>query len=205
MQPRTRCSREHKERCGQCSLFRLSAGHASRAGREPEPVFRKGFGGRALYSDHDEAIFDATCPIVFNAIPDLAATRQDFLDRAVVVEFLDMTRAMRRDEAQFWPEFEEARPRILGALLDAVAAGLRNLPNIKLAQPPRMADFAIWVNACEESLEMKPGEALAAYQYNLLRRTTWRLSPRLCTNRLPNWPKRALAGRSPNCMRGSPA
>ena len=37
-----------------------------------------GFGGRELYSDHDEAIFDATRPIVFNAIPDLGAARPDF-------------------------------------------------------------------------------------------------------------------------------
>jgi len=29
-----------------------------------------------------------------------------------------------------------------------------------------MADFAIWVNACEESLGMKPGEALTTYQSN---------------------------------------
>jgi hypothetical protein len=112
LQPRTRFSREHKERCGE-------AHHRERQ------------------------ILDDQAP-----------------------EFLDMTRAMRRDEAQFWREFEEARPRILGALLDAAAAGLRNLPNIKLAQPPRMADFAIWVNACEENLEMKPGDALDAYQSN---------------------------------------
>ena len=57
--------------------------------------------------------------MVFNAIPDLGAARPDFLDRAVIVEFLDMKPEMRRDEAQFWREFEEARPRILGALLDA--------------------------------------------------------------------------------------
>jgi hypothetical protein len=125
-----------------------------------------GFGGRELYSDHDEAIFDATRPMVFNAIPDLGAARPDFLDRAVIVEFLDMKPEMRRDEAQFWREFEQLRPRILGALLDAAAAGLRNLPNVRLDQPPRMADFALWVNACEESLGMKPGEALAAYQSN---------------------------------------
>ena len=125
-----------------------------------------GFGGRELYSDHDEAIFDATRPIVFNAIPDLGAARPDFLDRAVIVEFLDMQPAMRRDEAQFWREFEEVRPRILGALLDAVVAGLGNLPTVRLDQPPRMADFAIWVNACEESLGMKPGEALTTYQSN---------------------------------------
>ena len=125
-----------------------------------------GFGGRELYSDHDEAIFDATRPLVFNAIPDLGAARPDFLDRALIVDFLDMKPEMRRDEAQFWREFEEVRPRILGALLDAVTAGLRNLPNVKLDQPPRMADFAMWVNACEESLGMKPGEAAAAYQSN---------------------------------------
>ena len=125
-----------------------------------------GFGGRELYSDHDEAIFDATRPMVFNAIPDLGAARPDFLDRAVIVEFLDLKPEMRRDEARFWREFEAIRPRILGALLDAASAGLRNLPNVSLDQPPRMADFAIWVNACEESLGMKPGEALTAYQSN---------------------------------------
>ncbi len=124
-----------------------------------------GFGGRELYSDHDEAVFDATRPLVFNAIPDLGAARPDFLDRALVVEFLDIKPEVRRDEAQFWREFEEARPRILGALLDAATAGLRNLP-IRLDQSPRMADFAIWANACEESLGMKPGETLAAYQFN---------------------------------------
>ena len=46
------------------------------------------------------------------------------------------------------------------------AAGLRNLPNVRLDQLPRMADFALWVNACEESLGMKPGEALTAYSAN---------------------------------------
>src|SRR5271154_5169023 len=127
-----------------------------------------GFGGRELYSDHDEAIFDATRPMVFNAIPDLGAARPDFLDRALILEFLDMKPQIRRDEAQFWREFEEARPRILGALLDAATAGLKNLPNIRLDRPPRMADFALWVKACEESLGLKPGEALSAYQSNLI-------------------------------------
>jgi hypothetical protein len=42
-----------------------------------------GFGGRELYSDYDEAVFDATRPLVFNAIPDLGAARPDFLDRAL--------------------------------------------------------------------------------------------------------------------------
>ena len=70
-----------------------------------------GFGGRELYSDHDEAVFDATRPLVFNAIPDLGAARPDFLDRALIVEFKDIKADLRRDERQFWHEFEAVRPR----------------------------------------------------------------------------------------------
>jgi hypothetical protein len=125
-----------------------------------------GFGGRELYSDHDEAIFDATRPLVLNAIPDLGTARPDFLDRALIVEFLDIKPEMRRDEGRFWREFEGARPRILGALLDAVVAGLGCLPAVSLDKLPRMADFAIWVNACEESLGMGRGEAQATYHSN---------------------------------------
>ena len=125
-----------------------------------------GFGGRQLYSDHDEAIFDATRPLVFNAIPDLGTARPDFLDRALIVEFLGIQPEVRRDEAQFWHEFSERQPRILGALLDAAVAGLRYLPQVKLERPPRLADFALWVSACEEALGMQPGEAIAACRAN---------------------------------------
>ena len=125
-----------------------------------------GFGGRQLYSDHDEAIFDATRPLVFNAIPDLGTTSPDFLDRALIVDFLSIKPEIRRDEAQFWSEFSERQPWILGALLDAAVAGLRNLPQVELERPPRLADFALWVTACEQALGMEPGEAVAACQTN---------------------------------------
>jgi len=125
-----------------------------------------GFGGRQLYSDHDQAVFDAIRPMMFNAIPDLGAARPDFLDRALIVEFSELRPEMRRDEAQFWQEFEKARVRILGALLDAAVVGLRKLPEAKIDHPPRMADFALWVSACEESLGMKSGEAMAVYESN---------------------------------------
>jgi hypothetical protein len=51
-------------------------------------------------------------------------------------------------------------------LLDAAVAGLRNLPQVRLDRPPRLADFALWVGACEEALGMKPGEAMEACQTN---------------------------------------
>ena len=125
-----------------------------------------GFGGRELYSDYDEAVFDATRPLVFNAIPDLGATRPDFLDRALIIDFHDIKPELRRDESQFWREFEAARPSILGALLDAVALGLRKLPALALAQLPRMADFATWASACEDGLGLQRGEFLKVYEAN---------------------------------------
>lgn len=73
----------------------------------------------------------------------ISTARPDFLDRALIMEFLEVEPKVRRDEARFWSEFEAARPRILGALLDATVAGLRNLPNVRLDGLPRMADFAI--------------------------------------------------------------
>src|SRR5262249_6872751 len=125
-----------------------------------------GFGGRQLYSDYDEAIFDATRPLVFNAIPELGTARPDFLDRALIVEFLDLPPELRRDEARYWSEFSKVQPRIVGALLEAAVAGIRNLPQVRLERPPRLADFALWVSACEEALGMKAGEAIAACRSN---------------------------------------
>jgi hypothetical protein len=58
----------------------------------------------------------------------------------------------RRPASEFWREFEAARPRILGALLDAVSQALRRAPGVRLPRLPRMADFAIWVTAAAPAL-----------------------------------------------------
>jgi hypothetical protein len=36
------------------------------------------------------------------------------------------------------------------------------LPDVKLMEPPRLADFALWIAACEKALGLAPGEAAAA-------------------------------------------
>jgi hypothetical protein len=58
----------------------------------------------------------------------------------------------RRPENELWREFEIARPRILGVLLDAVVHGLRTQGCVHLDRLPRMADFALWASACETAL-----------------------------------------------------
>ena len=64
-----------------------------------------------------------------------------------------------------WAAFEAERPRILGALLDAVAVGLKRLPATRLEKLPRMADFALWATACETAL-WPAGTFSSAYSGN---------------------------------------
>jgi hypothetical protein len=71
----------------------------------------------------------------------------------------------RRSESELWREFEIARPRILGALLDAAVRGLQTLPTVRLTSLPRMADFALWATACETAL-WPPGTFARAYKAN---------------------------------------
>jgi hypothetical protein len=68
-------------------------------------------------------------------------------------------------ERQLWREFEVARPRILGSLLDAAAHGLRNVAGIHLKEVPRMADFALWATACETAF-WPAGTFTQAFQAN---------------------------------------
>src|SRR5262249_35868902 len=124
-----------------------------------------GFATRELYTDADEKLFDAVRPVVLNGIEDLA-TRGDLLDRAINLTLPQIPDERRGDEDDLWRQFEESRPRLLGALLDAVSTALRNRPHVKLAHKPRMADFACWVVAAEPALGWPEGAFLRAYNDN---------------------------------------
>jgi len=123
-----------------------------------------GFAVRQLYTDGDEVLFSAQRPVILNGIEDVVE-RSDLADRALFLTLEPIAEDRRRPEQELWSEFERERPRILGALLDAVAAGLRALPDVKLDSLPRMADFAIWATACESALWPK-GTFADAYESN---------------------------------------
>jgi hypothetical protein len=72
----------------------------------------------------------------------------------------------RRPESEVWHDFEVARPRILGALLDALSHALSRLPTVTLDRLPRMADFARWVAAAEGSLPWPEPAFMNAYTGN---------------------------------------
>ena len=124
-----------------------------------------GFATRELYSDDGEKLFDAMRPILLNGIEDIA-TRSDLADRAIQLILPVIPDERRQDEDELRAKFEERRPRILGALLNAVSGALAEFGTTKLDSKPRMADFARWVTAAESALGWAPRSFLRAYSGN---------------------------------------
>ena len=115
-----------------------------------------GFSTRQLYTDGEEEIFDSKRPVILNGIVDVA-TRMDLIDRCLVLTLKSIPEKARKTEEEINACLDAKRPELLGALLDAVAEGLRSYGNTKLAKLPRMADFAGWMVACEKALPWESG------------------------------------------------
>jgi hypothetical protein len=102
--------------------------------------------------------------MILNGIEDIVS-RPDLADRAIFLTLAPIPDDRRRPEQELWSAFEQAKPMILGALLDAVVEGLERLPETRLSKLPRMADFALWATACETAI-WQPDTFLKAYSGN---------------------------------------
>lgn len=120
------------------ALCRLATGSAS--------------GKRQLYTDDTRLITKVRRPAVLNGIPDLAKS-DDLLERSLRVRLPALPSDKRALRSALEREFEAARPRLLGALLDAVAVALRDRAavNARLTRRPRLADWYVWVLAAAGS------------------------------------------------------
>jgi len=123
-----------------------------------------GFSTRRLYTNDEEQIFKVKRPIILNGIDDIA-TRGDLLDRSIVLNLPPIADDKRKDERDFWQEFEQKQPFILGALYDAISSGLI-AEDPELNELPRMADFAEWITRCETAFGWNKGTLLNAYNRN---------------------------------------
>ena len=133
-------------------------------------------------------MFDAARPVILNGIEDMVR-RPDLADRSLFLTLEAIPENRRRPQAELWAAFEAERPRILGGLLDAAVEGLKRLPATRLPNLPRMADFALWVTACEMALWP------AGTFWALLVETTKEVDVRVARSK--NWPDspEALSGR----------
>jgi hypothetical protein len=92
--------------------------------------------------------------------------RGDLSDRAVILQLPPIPEWERRREDEMWAALERDRARIFGGLLDAIVGGLRELPNVRLARLPCMADFAAASEAIGRGLGWREGTILADYEAN---------------------------------------
>jgi hypothetical protein len=124
-----------------------------------------GLGTRQLYTNAEESLFDVQRPVILNGITSLAE-RGDLQDRCIVVTLPKIDEDARRIEDDFWDDFNEAHPAILGGLLDVVSGALKQLPAVNLDKLPRMADFAKRAVAAERGQGWPPGTFISAYSKN---------------------------------------
>jgi len=123
------------------------------------------FSTRSLYSNDGETLFDIKRPAIVTGIDEFLH-RSDLIDRCVILHLPSISDEARRREQPFWSEFDADYSRILGALLTAIASGLKMLPRVDLPALPRMADFAQWGEAVIRGLGWRPGSFLHRYNAN---------------------------------------
>jgi len=144
------------------------------------------FSTRKLYSNDEETILSKQCPIISNGIVE-AANRSDLLDRMICLILKPIQDQDRLTERGLFEDFERDKPHILGAILDGVSNALRDFDNMKLPNPPRMADFACWVIAGLPGLGLSSGDFLKAYAFNRLATNQLALEGSILTEALQNF------------------
>jgi hypothetical protein len=122
-----------------------------------------GFSRRTLYKDSDETVYFLRRPVILTGVTEIVS-RGDLLDRLVSVELPVLGDGTRKEDSAMKAEFNKQHPFILGAILDAISKALQNWRTVKTGALPRMADFAVWVEAAAPSLGLNPGEFLELYK-----------------------------------------
>ena len=122
-------------------------------------------GGRALYTNSDEAAFRAMRPIMCNGIPDFVR-KPDLVDRIIKVD-LRRIRVYRSDE-EYWDEFKQWHPKILGALCDCMVEALRNRASVEVPPQLRMPHFSRWAEAGLQKAGFNKGVFIKALSENKL-------------------------------------
>lgn len=131
---------------------------------------------RKLFSDGDEYQTFVTKPCIVTCIGS-PTTRGDLLDRTLRVTA--ETIAHRRTERAVWEAFKADSGKMVGFLLDCTAAALGRIEEVEglvesqRINAPRLADFAVWVEAASAKLGLNLGEfsALLSYDQEAMQRS----------------------------------
>ena len=119
---------------------------------------------RKLYTDSDQKLYSFRRPIIINGL-DTPSIRPDFLDRCVIINCRRMKEFVPLRKLD--QDFEAARPRLLGAMLDLLVETLKLLGSTAPAKEFRMADFAHFGRAVAKALGKNAIDFDKAYRANI--------------------------------------
>lgn len=119
---------------------------------------------RKLFTDGDQVLYTFRRPILINGI-DTPTTRPDFLDRCLIYNCRRMDQFAPLEELD--RQFEAARPKLFGSMLDVLVKTLRVLNSTPPAKEFRMADFARFGRAVAVALGKRPEDFDNAYRMNV--------------------------------------
>jgi hypothetical protein len=119
-----------------------------------------GWATRRLYSNEEESIIEVMQPVMLNGISPIV-TAQDLLDRTLHFELEPIVE--RRTQQELETMFEQQAESIFGALLDLYARALREIPQVHIPDPPRMADFAVLGAAVYRALSSSEAQFISDY------------------------------------------
>lgn len=103
---------------------------------------------RRLYTDGELAVLSYRRQFILTGI-DFAGLHGDLAERLMTVELHTIPTSARKDEKSLASDWAACRASVLGGLFDTCCQMLKALPNIHLAELPRMADFAQIVAALD--------------------------------------------------------
>ena len=127
-------------------------------------VTGNGVDRRQLYTDSEQKLYSFRRPIIINGL-DTPSIRPDFLDRCVIINCRRMEKFVTLQQLD--QEFEAARPRLLGAMLDLLVRSLHLHGSTSASNEFRMADFAHFGRAVAKALGRTSKDFDEAYRLNI--------------------------------------
>ncbi|MEN6373682.1 MAG: hypothetical protein ABFD75_02735 [Smithella sp.] len=121
---------------------------------------------RKLYSDEEDVIFAFRRCAALTAI-NMCIQKSDLFDRAILIRFDSIHPYQRKEDAELNRQFENEKPRLLGAIFDTLSKAMKIYPEIKIKYLPRMADFCRWGCAIAVALGYDSEDFLNAYTSSL--------------------------------------
>lgn len=124
----------------------------------------EGFSKRELYSDDDDVVYSFQNVGSLNGI-NLVVDKPDLLERCIILglEKIEQVESL----TSFNNRLKEARPKILGAMFDAVAGALKHIDEVTLETQFRMSDFVRWGSAIALALGHEAKDFTTAYKANI--------------------------------------